>query len=254
MLRTLPLVVLIQGLLFYYYDLYSGLWRYVSFADMQNIVEASLISLILILNINLLFEAYLGAIPKSIYVLDFLLLAAFAGGSRLVVRSTRERIMWWRERSQHPRVVIVGPVKVAEPLVREMLNSSSGYLPVAIIDPDSQFQGSRIHNILICGGFERLVPLIQRYGVQEVLFAWPEAPEYRLNQIIEDCRPFGVRFKMVPSLQHIYRPGAHRRLPGQPGGPGHRCRGLHRLGNLPPGGRLSATAPGPPGAGRKFPL
>ena len=203
MLRTLPVVLLVQGVLFYYYDLYSGLWRYVSFADVRNIIEATLISLILILNVNLLFTNFLGAIPKSIYVLDFLLLVAFSAGARLAVRSTREMITSWREGSPQPRVIIVGPVIAAEPLLREMLAHFSSFLPVAVIDPESRYQGSRIHNVLICGGLNRLIPMIKRYDVQELIFAWPEAPEHRLNQIIEECRPFGIRFKIIPSIQQV---------------------------------------------------
>jgi len=205
MWRSLPVVMLTQAGLFYYYDLYSGLWRYVSFGDIQNILEATLLSLILVLNLNLFLGPYLGYIPRSIYIMDFLLLVALAGGSRFLVRYTRERwaLFGPRENAEARRVLVVGPVNVAEPLIREMTCHARNYLPIALLDPDQHLHGYRVHNVLITGGLRRMIPLIQRYRIQEIIFAWPDASEDRLNRIIEDCRPLGVRFKILPSLREV---------------------------------------------------
>src|SRR5665647_1304104 len=48
MLWTLPHFVLVQGVVFYFLGLYRGLWRYVGFTDLRNIIRAALTSICLL--------------------------------------------------------------------------------------------------------------------------------------------------------------------------------------------------------------
>jgi FlaA1/EpsC-like NDP-sugar epimerase len=90
MIRTLPIVLAVQGLIFHYHDLFRGLWRYVSFADLQNILRATLISMLALLVLEFIFGPYTGYIPRSIYALDSLLVLVLTGGCRFMVLHLRE--------------------------------------------------------------------------------------------------------------------------------------------------------------------
>ncbi|MDP3183271.1 MAG: nucleoside-diphosphate sugar epimerase/dehydratase [Desulfobaccales bacterium] len=203
------MVLIIQGLLFLYHDLYRGLWRYVSFADLQNILRATLMSLILLTIMDFFFSRYLGTIPRSIYVLDWLLVVVFTGGCRFMVRHIRERAKLLAEKPRALRVMLVGPMEATEPLLREMVSHGNTFLPVIVVDPDAQFRGYRVYDTPIIG-LRQIAKALDRYRVQEIIFAWPDAPQDQLNEIIEECKRWQVKVKIIPSISEVL--GGHFRL------------------------------------------
>lgn len=202
MLKTLPVFIVVQGIIFHYHDLFRGLWRYVAFADLQNILRATLISMLSLVLIELLVSPFIGItpIPRSIYVLNSLLLVAFVGGCRLIVRHLRDRYIPQGERR---RVLMVGPVSSMEPLLREMASHHSVYSPVALVDPDKDARGFRLYDVPIVGGLNLIAQIIERFRVQEIIFAWPDAPPDRLNEILEECKRCRVRYQILPSISQV---------------------------------------------------
>ena len=203
MIRTMPLVLLVQAGFFLYHDLFRGLWRYVSFADLQNILRASLMSMLTLIVLDFFLDTYLGSIPRSIFVLNFMLLVILSGGARFVVRHFRERYRLYGERDNATRVLLVGPVSETEPIVREMIAHGNEYVPIAIIDPSLNMQGYRVYDIPILGGISQIVVTVEQNRVQEIIFAWPDAPEDQLSEIIDECKRSHVRFKKIPSLSEV---------------------------------------------------
>jgi FlaA1/EpsC-like NDP-sugar epimerase len=200
MWKTLPIFLLVQALFFQYHALFRGLWRYVAFADLQNILRATLMSMVVLLLIDFLVSPYIGVIPRSIFVLNGLLVITLTGGCRLVVRHLRERYLPEGERR---RVMVVGELKDAEPLLREMSSHMDDYLPVALVEPHSQSRGFRMYDVPIVGGIQHIARMVKKYRVQEIIFAWPDAPADQLNEILEECKRSQVRYRIVPSLSQV---------------------------------------------------
>ena len=97
----------------------------------------------------------------------------------------------------------MGPVSETEPIIREMIAHGNDYLPIAIIDPTLNMQGYRVYDVPILGGISQIVRTVQENKVQEIIFAWPNAPEDQLAEIIEECKRSHVRFKKIPSLSEV---------------------------------------------------
>ncbi|MBW1917904.1 MAG: polysaccharide biosynthesis protein [Deltaproteobacteria bacterium] len=210
MVRTLPLVLLVQGFFFHYHDLYRGLWCYVSFTDILNLLRATLMSLPVLIILDFFLAPYLGQIPRSIYIMDFLWVVALTSGGRFLARHLREHTFCKVGKPNPRRIMVVGPVKVAESLIREMLSNPNGYLPVALVDPKVNFHGYRLHGIRITGGLNQIIPTLHRYCIQEIIFAFPEAPKSLLNDLIKECRRSEVELKIVPSFSEVLN--GHYRL------------------------------------------
>ena len=86
---TLPLVLLIQSLVYKRFKLYRGLWRFASLPDLWNILRASIIgtfSITLVLFMSLRLEG----IPRSVLVLYPMLLMFFLSGPRLTYRMWKD--------------------------------------------------------------------------------------------------------------------------------------------------------------------
>ena len=101
------------------------------------------------------------------------------------------------------RVLLVGPVSETEPIIREMIAHGNDYLPIAIIDPTLNMKGYRVYDVPILGGISQIVRAVQENKVQEIIFAWPNAPEDQLAEIIDECKRSNVRFKKIPSLSEV---------------------------------------------------
>ena len=203
LIRTMPLVLLIQAGFFLHHDLFRGLWRYVSFADLQNILRAAVMSMLLLIIADFFLSPYLGYIPRSIFVLNAIILVVLSGGARFAVRHFRERYRLQRDDIEIKRVLLVGPISETEPLIREMVAHGNDYLPIAVIDPTLNMEGFRVYDVPIIGGISRIVRAVEDTKVQEIIFAWSNAPEDQLAAIIDECKRSNVRFKKIPSLSEV---------------------------------------------------
>jgi FlaA1/EpsC-like NDP-sugar epimerase len=200
MLWTLPHFVLVQGLVFYFLGLYRGLWRYVGFTDLRNIIRAALTSMVILIVLEFCLNPYVGDIPISIYMLNTILLIILVGGTRLFLRHFREIYL---PAGESRRVMLIGPVDQTETLIREMDTHASNYMPVVMVSPDSRFRGFRLYDVPILSGLHQIARGIKRYRVQEIIFAWPAAPLDQINEIIEECKRWQVRYRIVPSLGDV---------------------------------------------------
>jgi len=83
--HTLPWLVAIRALTFFPFKLYEGLWRYTSLYDLQALVGGIVTS-------SLLFVAFVhsgfgpASYPRSVYVIDPIILTLLLGGLRLARR------------------------------------------------------------------------------------------------------------------------------------------------------------------------
>lgn len=204
MFKTLPVVIIIQGLFFNYHDLYQGLWRYVSFTDIQNIIRATLLSMITLLAINIFFAKYLGTIPRSIYVINCLLVLTLTCGCRFLVRHFRQTSFLSSSSIRDAKkIILVGPLEAAESLLREMFTHGKDYFPLVLVDPIPEHRGNRIFDVPIIGGIQHIHETIKRFDPQEILLAWPNAPQDQLSELIGECRRLKVQVKIVPPLSEV---------------------------------------------------
>ena len=90
--RTLPFILVVRLLVFQWFHLYVGLWRYISMRDIVVILKAATLSSAILSGGILL--VYGLAFPLSVLIIDWLLCLALVGGVRLTLRVVRE--------SRHP--------------------------------------------------------------------------------------------------------------------------------------------------------
>jgi FlaA1/EpsC-like NDP-sugar epimerase len=202
MLMTLPPIVFVQGTLSIYFGLHRGLWRYMSFVDSKIIIRVMVISLFVTFIMEFFWGPYIGYMPRSIYFLDFLCAVALVSGARLMMRYLREHDNLFNNVPNTCRVMLIGPLEAAEPLLREM-NQRNGYYPVALLEPGQTFRGRNIHGIPIIGGLQKLQAVIERYTVQEIIIVWPEAQPDKFNDILKQSKYCNIKCKVVPSLAQV---------------------------------------------------
>lgn len=201
MIATLPLVLTVRFVCFWYFGLYRGVWRFASIHDLCSIVKAVGVSSLLIVLVLFVADGFSGY-PRSAFFIDGLLLLVLIGGSRFSIRLTKE-VMYFRDQGGK-RVLIIGAGAAGESILREMLkNPTLGYRPVGLVDDDRGKWDSSIHNVKVLGGADRIREFVNRYRPEEVIIASPSATGSQMRRLVSGCKGCGVVYKTLPGIADI---------------------------------------------------
>ena len=199
MLRMLPWLVAIRCLIFVPFRLYEGLWRYTGIWDLRNIIGGVFIST------GLFYALVYGMIgltryPRSVFLIDSILLIGLMGGIRLGRRIYRELGDVEREK----RVLIYGAGDAGEMVVRQMRNDPRYESePVGFVDDDSAKVGQRIHGVPVLGTRRDLPAIMVKTAPQEVLLAMPGARPKAIRELVKLLEPYKARITTLPSLRDL---------------------------------------------------
>lgn len=201
MLEALPWVLLIRGITFLPFRLYEGLWRYTSIYDLQVLLVGILVSTV---GVVLYVVSPFGpeAFPRSIFIIDALLLTVFLGGLRMARRLYDEfRIGKGNGRR---RVLVYGAGSAGQMIVREMRrNPGAGLVPIGFIDDDPAKKGLRIHGVRVLGSGKAIAGIIDETDPTEVLIAIPQLEPMAIRTIARELEPFNLPIKTLPNLRDI---------------------------------------------------
>ena len=196
-LQTLPWLLVVRGLVFVPFGLYGGLWRYTGIWDLSRIVLAVFTSS-LILYLLVFRDFGPAAYPRSIVILDAMLLVWFLGGVRLLWRVVPSVI----RPNEGRRVLILGAGDAGDMIVREM-RKGGGYQPVGFIDDDPSKLGRTIHGVEVLGTRADLPRVVRATSPREVLVAIPSATPATVRNIVQLLEGFKLPITTLPSLAEI---------------------------------------------------
>ena len=203
--RTLLIVVGIKLLVFILFGFYDRWWRYVSTRDMwsaaRGVTVASLVA-----DVTVYFASPVADVrlPRSIAVMDWLLLLAFIAGSRLLARSVFERPTPGRLVARGKEVLVIGAGEAARDTIREMhRNPQLGYTPIGLVDDDPRKKNIRIHGVRVLGTTADLPHLLRDNKPDEILIAVPSASGEFRRTVVTTTRELGVPVKTLPGLHEL---------------------------------------------------
>jgi FlaA1/EpsC-like NDP-sugar epimerase len=197
--QTLPWLVAVQATTFLPFRLYEGLWRYTSIWDLRNILLGVVTSSGLFYFLVEWISSGVGY-PRSIIVIDSLLLILGMGGVRLGGRIYRELSYVDRGR----RVLIFGAGDAGEMIVRDMRNNAHhDYEPIGFVDDDLQKVGARIHGVPVLGTRRELSRIVETHKPHEVLVAIPGASASIVWEVVRALEPYKIPIKTLPNLRDI---------------------------------------------------
>ena len=203
--RTVLIVVGIKLLVFILFGFYDRWWRYVSTRDMwgaaRGVTVASLVA-----DVTVYFASPVADVrlPRSIAVMDWLLLLAFIAGSRLIARSVFERPTPGRLVARGKEVLVIGAGEAARDTIREMhRNPQLGYAPIGLVDDDPRKKNIRIHGVRVLGTTADLPHLLRDNRPDEILIAVPSASGEFRRSVVTTTRELGVPVKTLPGLHEL---------------------------------------------------
>lgn len=203
--QTLPILIPLKLVTFFYFGLYRGLWQYVGMQDLINIVKAVTVSSLLavvVVTMVFRFENY----SRAVFAIDWMVLLLAVSGVRVMIRLIEESL-GSLAKQQGKRLLIFGAGDAGEIALREIRNNAKlGYVPVGFIDDNREKLGRSIHGVQILGSRDQLRGIVEKYGVQEILVAIPSADRSTLVSILRDCKQSGAAVQVMPKTVRLVEP------------------------------------------------
>lgn len=199
--RTLPFVLVIQGVIFWRFGLYRGLWRFASIPDLWNIFRAAFLGTLIIALSFYLYNRLQG-VPRTVVGVYPFFLMLMLGTPRLIYRIWREHELGLLHHVNSQRVLILGAGRSGEMLARDMRRGSL-YNPIGFLDDEGLLKGSNVHGIPVLGKVDRLPEVAERMRPDLVIIAMSSATNAEMRRVVGICERAGVQFRTLPRLQDL---------------------------------------------------
>ena len=218
--HMIPLVmaaaVLIKLAVFLAGGLYHGWWRWTDTRDLLRLVAVNFVASVVFS--ALLLAAHPGGIPRSIYLIDFVICTGLTAGLRMAARMARELAMGAPRGQGHRNVLIYGAGEAGVALARELrMNSSLKYRVLGFVDDNLALRGELLGGHRVLGPGREMIRFVQRFrrrGVvlDEVLISMPSATGRQVREAVSNCRAAGLPCRILPGLGGLLK---NRGLSGQ---------------------------------------
>lgn len=208
-LRALPWLLVIRTAFAFLFRITHHRWRFVGVSDGGRLAGAVLAGS------GVYFALSWGApllplLPRSVLLIETVLTQFVIGGIWLAYRLVFERVQHARASSvRKRRVLLVGAGDGGQMLVREMLRTPTGMIPVGYVDDDQVKWGTRIHGVKVWGRVDELPRIVEERHVDEVVIAVPSAEPTQIRRIVELCERADRAFSILPGIAEVISGEAH---------------------------------------------
>jgi len=202
---TLPWVVLVKVVLFYWLGHFHGWWRYVTFADLSALLRDTTLSLLVIATLDYFI---LPSMPRSVLILDCLLTIGFVAAARSSRRLLDQ--MFWLGNRHCPGALIVG-ADLQDGILAHQIQSHLQYRIRGFLDDETARKKTRLGTIPILGGLEQVGELAARYQIAAVLVTAGSISGGRLRRLMELCEAAQLELKIIPQVADLF--SGNSRLP-----------------------------------------
>lgn len=190
----LPYYIILTLTFMYIFRLYHRMWQYASIGELYGILKATTTSSVLM--VLCIYTIDLPHLPRSVYILTWLLISGFIGGSRLGWRLLRDYIIK-QKNSQGKNTLIIGAGDGGAMVARELLNNSSLNLtPVGFIDDSPFKQNLTVYGVPVLGRRRDIPRIVKEYQVEEIIIAIPSANGRTIREIMDICRQTQARVRI----------------------------------------------------------
>ncbi len=187
---------------FYLFGLYKSLWKYASIEELVQVVTTSFAANAAIISYMVISQQ---AMPRSIYILAFMLDVIFIGGIRFsyrVARRFKEGGVYGLTKSKNvKRVMVVGAGQAGAMVIKELKNHEELHSkPVAVIDDSDAKLGLKINGVPVLGDRYHIRKIAERKKIDEIIIAIPSMKRANIREIVEECSKTNCKLKIVPGI------------------------------------------------------
>ncbi len=200
---SLPGIVIVKSIIFYYAGHCHRSWYSVSFSDLVALFHSATLSSLVIAAINGMLVTSLHP-PRLVLLLDWALTILVLGGLRALGRLSREELSPRLWRSGYRKALIVGANQSGETLARHLLSDRRlKYQPIGYLDQDAARIGSTLGGIPVWGQPQQAIQIADRLGVEDLLVISGVLTGIQLRSLMEGCGGANISLKVIPAYDDL---------------------------------------------------
>ncbi len=200
-LRSVLVVMALQSCMFWFNGLYRGLWRYASLHDIRLISLSVGLAAVAVPALLLVSGLSIG-VPRSVYILQPILLLVVMGGSRLAYRAWKEGRLASLSGIGGEPVLVLGAGHAADKLLRE-LRRNPQWRVVGLLDDDKLKRGRNMHGIPVLGRIDEVAAIAAQRSIRVAIVAMPSVSHTVRRRAVELATEAGLKVMTVPSFDDI---------------------------------------------------
>ncbi len=201
-LKFAPFYTVFSVTVFFLLRLYNSLWRFASFSELNRILLASGITTIFQL---IGITAFVHRMPASYYVFGAIVQFCMVTAVRFAYRFiTLERAR--REKNQHAvhNAMIIGAGAAGQVILKELkVSNDAAARPLCVIDDNPNKWGRALEGIPIVGGRDSILQSVDKYHIDQILFAIPSASAEQKRDILNICKETECELMTLPGIYQL---------------------------------------------------
>ena len=201
MKKTIIVVFIVEAITFIFFGLYRGTWRFASLTDLKRILASTLISSLILVSMLFVMNTE-SNVPRSILILNPILLILMMSGSRIIYRAFKEHQMYGVNLKQGKPVFIIGAGVTAISLIRD-LSQSPEWQVIGILDNDKSMHGRELLGLKVFGSIELLSKMVERFKFRHVIIALPSASHEEKRFILNLANKLKLEILTVPAIDDL---------------------------------------------------
>ncbi|MDR3052837.1 MAG: polysaccharide biosynthesis protein [Coriobacteriales bacterium] len=201
------ILAIINVATFLAFRLYNTLWEYASINELLQLLYATILSTFVGAMIH--FIAGVGVrLPIRVYFVAWVLLFLFTGTARFLFRYYRHGKSIAEKRppvTARKRTLIVGAGETGSLTIKRMTQGDYAMqgLPIAALDDDSQKTGQRIHGVKVVGQTDKLLEIVERFQIEQIVVAIPSADATDRKRIYDLCIQTNCHLLTLPNVRDL---------------------------------------------------
>jgi FlaA1/EpsC-like NDP-sugar epimerase len=201
MLQTLWITLSLQIIAFISFGLYRGTWRFASLVDLKRIlITISFSAFALALTLYILNNSF--AVPRSVIILDCILLLLMMGAGRFIYRALKERLIYRTKFIKGKPVILIGAGSAAISLLKD-LNMTNKWHVVGLLDDDVSMHGREILGVKVQGNISSLPIVAKMFSVSHVIIAMSSEQNQKRLNALKFANNLGLETLTIPSIDDL---------------------------------------------------
>jgi FlaA1/EpsC-like NDP-sugar epimerase len=201
MLQALWVVLPLQAIAFVSFGLYRGTWRFASVPDLKRILLTVAFAAVVLVAMLFMLSTSL-RVPRSVLILDPILLLLMMGGSRFAFRAIKEHQLFGEHLVRGEPVIIFGAGTAAISLLKD-LSQNKEWRVVGLLDDDETMHGREILGVRVQGAISSLPKVAARFSVRHAIIAMPSAAPKERRRALDLANQLDLEVLTVPSIDDL---------------------------------------------------
>jgi FlaA1/EpsC-like NDP-sugar epimerase len=202
---SVPVVILFKIGVFFVFKIYKILPKYFGFEDVLSLALLSFTtSLMVVLYLTFSEDNFINR-SSFFFIVPIEIIALTV--PRLVYRLVgffQTTNSWYRAIGK--RTLIIGAGQAAELVIKEIYkNKSLSLLPIGILDDNEDKLDSRLLGVKVLAKTDELVPIIEKYNIEEIIIAINNYPYHKIKAIYEQTKLLNVRILKLDGISEAIK-------------------------------------------------